>query len=121
MTHNDLVERVARALFQAEGHVHDDDHRMFEPVKWEELDDEDYQCVRDGYRQQARAALAAVYEVMKEPTPEMRREGSALKVNVFTGSVYDLGRVAANDENPGDVGTIFRAMLSASPLNPENV
>ncbi|MCA0401332.1 MAG: hypothetical protein LCH38_11010 [Proteobacteria bacterium] len=59
MTEQELIEKMARAIFATQGMCHTDDKRMFEPVKWEELDDDDYQCVRAGYRQQAIDALSA--------------------------------------------------------------
>ena len=50
MTEEQLVEKMARAIFAAEGKTHADEDRLFQPIKWEELDDDGYQCVRDGYR-----------------------------------------------------------------------
>jgi hypothetical protein len=35
---------------------------MFEPFEWEELDADDYQVLRDRYRDMARAAIAAMRE-----------------------------------------------------------
>lgn len=64
-----------------------------------------------------RAIEAAGYAVVpREPTVEMRVAGGQMMVNVYSGGVYGYGRVPANDGQPGDVGTIYRAMLAASPL-----
>jgi len=60
MTRDELIEAMARAIYSAEGFVHNSDDRMFEPVKWEEADADEYQCIRDGFRQKADAALTAI-------------------------------------------------------------
>ncbi|MFA9261734.1 MAG: hypothetical protein ACEQSB_00015 [Undibacterium sp.] len=60
MMREQIIEVMARVIFAKEGQVHTTDERMFEPVKWEELDDDDYQVFREGYRNQASAALAAI-------------------------------------------------------------
>lgn len=57
-----MVERVAKAIFKTEGYVHETDQRMFEPFEWEELDADDYQVLRNRYRDMARAAIAAMRE-----------------------------------------------------------
>lgn len=54
-----IVEKMARAIYASEGKCYTDDARMFKPFPWEELDDDDYQCVREGYRDKARAVLTA--------------------------------------------------------------
>lgn len=63
----DMVERVAKAIYEREGYVYCDDAGMFQPVAWDKLDSDDCQVSRDGYRRMARAAIAA----MREPTEEM--------------------------------------------------
>lgn len=101
MTHAELVERVAKAIFKADGLVHGSEEKMFEAIEWEELDAADYQCIRDGYRARARAAIAECYRAMMEPTPEMHAAGRHSNVGP---------RSSAH-------GYIYTAMLSASPLN----
>lgn len=39
---------------------------------------------------------------------------AAMGRNVYSGGVYSYGRVPANDGQPGDVGTIYRAMIAAA-------
>jgi hypothetical protein len=88
MTHDELVERVARAMAK-DANDHFDQVRLF-------------------YMKRATAAIAAVYEAMKEPTPEMER-ASALTVEVPP----NAARITQWGANA------WPAMLAASPLNPE--
>lgn len=92
MTRDELIETMARAIFAAEGQTHADDARMFQAVKWEELDDDDYQCVRSGYRSQASSALTAIeaagYAVVpREPTD---RQLLAMETGSSLATVYEL-------------------------------
>ena len=63
---DELVEKVARALYATHGYIYDDDARMFEPFPWDEADD----CIKDGHRREARAAIAAMREAGWTPPPE---------------------------------------------------
>lgn len=80
MTHEDLVDRVARAIWEANG-------------------DE---------RDVATAALAAVYEAIKEPTPEMVEAVKLWSARKY-GHEYGLADQVAS----------YTAQITASPLNPE--
>jgi hypothetical protein len=96
MTHDELVERVARALYEAgtwEG-------------AWSSIIDVDADIVRD----QATAALAAVYEAIKEPTSTVIRDGVSHRLSTSIGG---------DNRWPEDTAALYRAMLAASPLNPE--
>lgn len=93
MTHEQLVERVARVL-RARYHGRDD---------WQICEER----TKTVFRKDAAAALAAVYDAIKEPTPEMK--GARKWGAVFPGEMS--GNVNAE---------VWSAMLAASPLNPEN-
>lgn len=120
-----IVEKMARAMFENTP-VYKDSTRE---RRWEW---EDFPCDDIDPRRyllgQARAALTAtglteaqlerlangtMVCVPVEPTEAMRIAGSQMMVNVYSGGEYGYGRVAAHDGAPGDVGTIYRAMLAA--------
>lgn len=99
MTHNDLIERVARAICA-------DTCGGCNPEGREKI------TCQDGWKEcisSAKAALAEVYAALREPTPEMMYAG-----NIPMGCRRDcyLGVHKA--------ASAYRAMLQASPLNPEN-
>jgi hypothetical protein len=96
MTHDELVERVARAIDPAAWNP-----RFIEAIP----DPKTRQAVS---KSRATAAIAAVYEAMEEPTPEMERV-SALTVDV----PLNAARITQWGANA------WPAMLAASPLNPE--
>jgi hypothetical protein len=97
MTHDELVERVARAMF---------------PTAWADNNDPDYDApLGQKYaRFKARAALAAVYEAIKEPTSDQVVAGQ----EVFLDNGYSHAEL-----NDTTLRKAFTAMLEASPLNPE--
>jgi hypothetical protein len=107
MTHDELVERVARSIFATEGKCYDDGDRMFEPIPWEELDDDDYQCIRGGYRDKAIAAISTIAEALKEPTSAMIRDGVSHRLST---------KIGGDNRWPEDTAALYRAMLEASPL-----
>ncbi len=90
MTHDELVERVARAMAE-DVNDHFDQVRLF-------------------YMRRARAALAAVYEAMKEPTSTVIRDGVSHRLSTSIGG---------DNRWPEDTAALYRALLAASPLNPE--
>lgn len=85
MTHEELVEKVARAICP---HAFDDS--MYPHTQ---------HLRREAVRTNARAALAAVYEALREPSEEMMIPGCAIP-----GVSIESGR------------RMLLAMLSASPL-----
>lgn len=90
MTHNDLIERVARAMAK-DANDHFDQVRLF-------------------YMKRATAALAEVYAALREPTPEMldeswRQSGESREMR---------------ERYHQRIKRHFERMLQASPLNPEN-
>jgi hypothetical protein len=92
MTHDELVERVARA---------------FDPLAFIDgspLSD------REGAIEATRRALAAVYEAMEEPTSDQVVAGQ----EVFLDNGYSHAEL-----NDTTLRKAFTAMLEASPLNPE--
>jgi hypothetical protein len=101
MKHDELVERVAVGLFKA---LAAQDYAY----NWDTLEgvalDGDFNL-----KTVAAAALAAVYEAVKEPTPEMVAKGWLAAHRVETAD-------RCNHEMLKDA---HRAMLAASPLNPE--
>ncbi len=97
MKHDELVERVALAIA-----ISDNEGGDFGMTGRDAMDDE---RAREFYEKRARAALAAVYEAMKEPTPEMVRAA--------------MRRNRMDDPFASADVTAYRAMIAASPLNPE--
>jgi hypothetical protein len=63
----EMIDRVARAIFETRGYVYGDESRMFDPMKWDEFEMGEYQPTKQACREDARAAIAA----MREPTREM--------------------------------------------------
>jgi hypothetical protein len=63
----EMIERVARAIFETRGYVYGDSARMFDPMKWDEFETGEYQPTKQACREDARAAIAA----MREPTEGM--------------------------------------------------
>jgi hypothetical protein len=97
MTHSELVERAALDLYNR--------YRkrvQMKPVDHIGANDTDA-C--NSCRADARAALAAVYEAIKEPTDKMVRAA--------------MRRNRMDDPFASADVTAYRAMLAASPLNPE--
>lgn len=73
MTHDELVERVARAIYE---------HRNGAGCKpWSRQP----QSHREPYLADARAAIAAVYEALKEPTEAMVAAGI---IQIFVEDAY---------------------------------
>lgn len=113
MTHSELVERVAVAIFE---HWQFQEYRITATVEWVKGGNSFKQ---DEARAYARAALAAVYEAIKEPTPEMveamREAWRNTRVSGTSGMTIDAQMKAdyAKEYASG------LAMLAASPLNPE--
>ena len=120
----DLIEKMARAIFGTQGICHTDDERMFEPVKWEDLDADDYQCMRDGFRQSARAALSAtgltanqiegiasgeMVVVPKVPTEAMKYVGGL----AFEDAFYGDGKLVFNGAEDA-----YRVMIAAAKEAP---
>jgi hypothetical protein len=98
MTHNDLIERVARAMCQSALELHGACYDACEKAGKCCGDDMDLPA--------ARTALAEVYTALREPTPEMLDEAQrAWTPGVSYGEAHAIR---------------YRAMLTASPLNPEN-
>ena len=95
MKHADLVERVALVLFNAERVG-----RRMQPVDHIGSNNT-AEC--NHWREVSRAALREAFEALKEPTPEMM--GAAQSAWLAD----PLRRTT----------TLYAAMLSASPLNPE--
>ncbi len=112
MTHEQLVEQIAQAIHDTDDMAdttwptsqNDDGYRggngHVRVCRWPEV-----------YREAARAALSVVYEAMREPTIEMI---AAFWRQKNTGT-----------QETGEIGPDFddlscaRALLAASPLNPE--
>lgn len=92
MKHADLVERVALVLFNAERMK-----RRMKPVDYIGANNTP-EC--NHWREASRAALREAFEALKEPTPEMVREG------------WEVEELQTPDR-------MWGTMLSASPLNPE--
>lgn len=87
MTHEELVERVAMALCNVQ-----------QPTgAWSRGSDE----YREIFRHEARAAIAAIAEALKEPTPWMERQG---------------GKITKYSADPA---TAWKAMHASSPLYPK--
>ncbi len=91
MTHDELREKVARALFAATW-----EEQLLGALRWEDCKDEHAQWL-----ERADAALAAVREALREPTLEM-----VVSANGYV------------PRDPGNSGAAhhWRAMLAASPL-----
>jgi hypothetical protein len=85
-----LVEKVARAMFEAAT------GSGYAPFEDQPPD------TQGRFQAQARAALAAVREALREPTPEMKQSGT----NALAGWVAPTMHAAE----------AWRAMLAASPL-----
>jgi len=93
------IERAARA--------------MYDNVKpdWD-WDDPDAELLRAMYRENARAAIAAI----REPTHPMQAAAFNQKVSFRSGSgMSDLGQVSVEYDGEPDKGaaTIYRAMIDA--------
>lgn len=96
--HEKLVERVARAIWEAEPKRIGSSRR----VDWRDESEETH----NKYRPLATAALAAVYAELREPTEAMIDEAQrAWTPGVSYGEAHAIR---------------YRAMHSASALNPEN-
>lgn len=96
MTHDELVERVARAIYERRNGAGCKPWSM-QP-----------QSHKEPYRDDARIAIAAVYEALKEPTDEMCAAGYAAP------QAYGM---ADNREELARMRTqpAYTAMLAASP------
>lgn len=102
MTHDELVEKVARAICEAEGL--NPDEICFDGTPSRPKEEPMWRA--GGYDAGARAAVAAVYEALKEPTTAQHhaaRDWSAKK----------YGKPIGFDASKG----CWPAMLAASPLN----
>ncbi len=101
--HDELVERVARAMIIA--------LKSDEALYVFAYDHKGASAKVDGWvavPEVAAAALAAVYEAIKEPTDAMFFDPDDVCVNM--------------GQSPWEAFCkIYRTMLAASPLNPENV
>jgi len=108
MTHEELVEKVARAIWDVCGFVHGSEDRMFEPLAYGE--EGEYAPVQAECQRAARAALSVIYEAMREPADEM--------LEVHATPVLRIGQPTVQPVKDWRRG-IYVAMLAASPLNPE--
>lgn len=99
MTYEQLVEKVARAIWDVRGFVHSSEERMFEPLAYGE--EGEYAPAQAMCQEAARAALAAVYEAMREPGDDTM-EWIDLAVNGYSSGTVDtwLGALAASPLNP---------------------
>lgn len=101
ITYSEAVELVARAICKAE--LFDPDAVMDagqEQLNW---------CL---FADDARAAIAAVADVLKEPTEAMNAAGASARHSKACDGEYEVvGRLNAE--------TAYRAMLAASPLHYE--
>lgn len=110
MTYDELVEKVAQALWDTHGFVNCDDGgdsgQMFCPVPYGE--EGEYAPNTEFCRSAARAALSVVYEGMKEPTARMATNGLHLMTDIFL----------SGSHSTDDAMEIWTAMLDASALKP---
>jgi hypothetical protein len=99
----ELIEAVAKGLLEAR--YRDQNARMNLGITWEKLED----AVRQDYREQARAALAAIEAsgthavAPVEPTREMKQAGTV---------ALQTARVL---RSPWPVADAYAAMLAARP------
>jgi hypothetical protein len=110
MTRSGIIETMARAIHATSGIVHVEDGREFEPVAWEELDSDDYQCIRDGYRESATAALAALEAAGLAVVP-VEATRAITDAIVETSQIYDEWGVDKYVENPD---AVYEAALKAA-------
>lgn len=87
MTHDELREKLARALAITAGYYYDDGSLVFEP-----------------YLADASTALSVIYEALREPTMEMMFHFAGIEETVLSHAKRHAERAA------------YRAMLDASPL-----
>lgn len=103
MTHAELVEKVARAIWG------DDYNTMkLEALAYarEPNGASAYREVLE-MRRTAQAAIAAIREALMEPTEAMIRDGVSYRLSTSIGG---------DNHWPEDTKALFRAMLAASPL-----
>ncbi len=94
MTADELVEAVARAMYEARR------ARVCpHAIEWAALDN-DY---RESFRDEARAAIRAVHEAMREPSEDMEAAGGK-ELRLFVAPHLHVDKA-------------WRAMLAASPLS----
>lgn len=100
MTHDELVEKVARSIYESRNGVG--------ATPWTILT----KARKEPYQGDARAALSVVYEAIREPTPVMISAGE--------NSEYAGGTMggALDHANYGGLPVAYRAMLDASALKP---
>lgn len=107
LTHEELVEKVARALCVAEGHNPDETYGREEYRKWRL------------FKHSAEAAISTIFEALKEPTEAMIDAGAQRLVrcgeepSVWPGSYDSLDVAAARQE----AGRVLLSGFLASPLN----
>jgi hypothetical protein len=95
MTHDELVEKVARAIYA--------DKFPNTTTAFDDL----YYLPKDNLRYEARAAIAAVYEAIREP--------SNSQIDIGSGVIAD----GAEWGNRSNAAEAYRVMTDASALNPK--
>lgn len=121
MTHDELVEKVARAIYDAESAK---DGTTCFSIK---SDCEHGHCACSDFAQTAaQAAIAAVYEAIREPSEGMAVAGSHVIASVVASTCcHKTGgkggpSAHANCECLPAAPATYRAMIDASPLLPQS-